>query len=850
MIRKVKFPLRYKFVTAISLLLLLTMTFYLSYALNIFKEDKAADVYSITLSNSISLGERLKLLINQDLTELSSVQEDITKLQTMVDSSAHILGAECLVNNETYLNGVNVRKLNELSVPPEKQILLQNEILISKLKSQALGDVRIETGDVAGFPPHYSLLTSLNENLRCSLHVSFEKLMPLMSETLNYGTYILAENATVFLKLNQSDLKNENLKKIVTDPTIASVQQGVKRFEEKSGTMIRAFSKVSPFGLIAITEIEENKAFLASAQLIQKSLYFGILLLSIAVITGILFTKRMTKNVQTLFEATTKISEGDFNVSPEASGHDEIGALTDSFVDMKDKIIAFMAEMKEKARIEGELKVAQLVQNSFFPKHGVIKKGYSLEGMYTPASECSGDWWGFFEQESRLTLIACDATGHGVPAALITAAAHSCLSTIKIDAETRVISPKDVLEKLNKVICSMNSEILMTAFVLEINEKENKLTYANASHMAPYHLRKINGEYNKEGLSALIENNGPRMGEKLSSEYIQSSLDFVPGDRVILFSDGLTEMEVDNKAWGQRNFLKSLYKHCAHSSRGILNGVMEDFRAFTNGAAPQDDITLIAVAFREEVPVIVDPSDTASLLEKKPEYVISQLSNQENIDLLLAASPLNHLIGFNTIDLESELKLVQILEGSSAFKLSDTIDERYKKKEWSLKSNGEINNVITEMTQIFELDYTPAINSDILRLVSEELLSNAFYHSNGHDITRGEQITLPDSKQVQYSFAVNNEYVVLSVLGPSSFSSREKIISSIQRGYTEKSPLDSDGGAGLGLYMIYQNCQQFWVINSPGKQGQIICVFEKFNRYKKAKERVTSFHFLSKEILQ
>ena len=453
MIRKVKFPLRYKFVTAISLLLLLTMTFYLSYALNIFKEDKAADVYSITLSNSISLGERVKLLISQDIVELSGLQTGVEKMQSMVDSSGHILATECLINNSQYVSASNAKKLNELSVPVEKQILNESSGMTSILKSLPVGGVRLDTGLLPGFPPHYSLMSALNENLRCTVHISFEKLMPLMSETLNYGTYILAENAKVFLKLNEIKLDNSNLKAVVSDPTINSIQQGVKRFEEKSGTIIRAFSKVSPFGLIAITEIEEEKAFLASTLLIQKSVYFGILLLSIAVITGILFTKRMTNNVQTLFEATTKISQGDFNVDPVATGNDEIGALTDSFVDMKDKIIAYMEEMKEKARIEGELKVAQLVQNSFFPKHGLIKKDFSVEGKYAPASECSGDWWGFFEQEGKLTLIACDATGHGVPAALITAAAHSCISTIKIDAETKIVTPKDVLDKLNKVIC-------------------------------------------------------------------------------------------------------------------------------------------------------------------------------------------------------------------------------------------------------------------------------------------------------------------------------------------------------------------------------------------------------------
>lgn len=825
------------------------MGFYLSYALNIFKEDKAADVYSITLSNSVSLGERLKLLIGQDLTALADLDQSPEKWNEWIRPLPYALVLECLNTDGTYSHVVNDKKLNELSISLERLNFSPDLRTGQMLKRLPNGTVKIERSLLAGFPPHYTLLSALTEGRRCALHVSMEKLMPLMNETLNYGTYILADNAQVFLKLNQEAPKLEGIKKILNDPTIASVQQGVKRFDEANGAVIRAFSKVALFGLMAITEIEEEKAFLASTLLINKSLFFGILILSIAVITGILFTRRMTKNVQTLFSATTKMAEGDFNVNPKASGSDEIGALTDSFVDMKDKIVAYMEEMKEKARIESELKVAQLVQNSFFPRHGLIKQDFSVEGMYSPASECSGDWWGFFEQKGKVTILVCDATGHGVPAALITAAAHSCVSTLKIDSESKVVRPKDVLEKLNKVICSMNSDILMTAFVLEIDEESKAVTYANASHMSPYLLKKIDDSYTKEGLSALIENNGPRMGDKMDSIYTENSFEYHSGDRIILFSDGLIEMEVDGKAWGQRNFLKSLYKNAQHSSKNLISHVWKDFKEFTGEKAVQDDVTLVAVSFGEKIPVLKSKDEVEQMLSGNPDYIVSELSNEDNIGLL-SQSKLNHLIGHNTLDFRSEFKIVQILENKEYFNLLESLDDKYKIKRWILISNSQIPDTIKKMNAELVGDDSPAITEDVLNLISEELLSNAFYHSsNDSDKTRGEQIILIPGKEVEYIVADNNEYVIVAVRGPSSFSSREKVIDSIKRGYAEKTPSTTTAGAGLGLYLIYENCQQFWVVNSPSSQGQIICVFEKFNRYKKAKERITSFHYLMKEII-
>lgn len=825
------------------------MGFYLSYALNIFKADKAADVYSITLTNSISVAERTKLLINEDIQFMNALKESTdgeaitAKMNSITTSRDEVLGVECLVNNENYLSSQNNRKLSELTNGQSEIVLNEQSGVLSLLKSLNSASVRVEVSPVKSFPSHFSILKTLNQNLKCAIHISYEKLMPLMNETLNYGTYILTSNGKTFFKLNNITMPAD-VKKIVNDQTIVDVEQGVKKFDDNGVNVIRAFSKVSGLGLIAITEIEENKAFMASSLLIQKSFYFGLLILSIAVIVGILFTKRMTRNVHTLFEATTLMSKGDFNVNPVAEGNDEIGALTDSFVDMKDKIVMFMEEMKEKARIEGELKVAQLVQNSFFPKHAVLKSSFGFDGRYMPASECSGDWWGYFEQGSKVSIIVCDATGHGVPAALITAAAHSCISTIKIDAEKNYVSPSQVLEKLNKVVCGMNSEILMTAFVIEIDETSNQITYSNASHMPPYLIHKIGNEYTKEGIDPLIGNNGPRVGEKLDSQYVETKIPIAKGDRIVMFSDGLTEMEVDGKPWGQRNFIKSILKACHKESTGLIKSILEDFSKHRKKVALQDDITLVCISFEDGRVIVENPGDKIS---DSSTYVISKLTNEENIDLL-SESKLNHLIGYNTIDLNHEVRLVEKLVQKKDFTLEDYVDDSFKKSSWSLGSNSLISSVLKEMNSKLDGDLSEAVRPEILNLVSEELLSNAFYHSSDEARTRGREVVLTSDKEVEFICAANTDFIVISVKGSTSFLSREKVISSIRRGYKEKAPLGGVTGAGLGLYMIYENCNQFWVINNGQDCAQMICVFEKFNRYKKARERVTSFHYLAQGV--
>jgi sigma-B regulation protein RsbU (phosphoserine phosphatase) len=278
LIRKVSFPLKYKFVAVITTLLLLTMGFYLSYALNIFKEDKAADVYSITLTNSVSVAERAKLLLNEDAALMDGLVENVSsvivseKMTAVISGHDEVLGIECLINNQDYLSQKNSKKIEQFKSEsdPSLSILSESTGALKNLKQISFGETKLEMSLIKNFPANFSILRSVDKNIKCALHISYEKLMPLMNETLNYGTYLLTDSGKVFFKLNNIT-ESKDLTSIVRDPTILDIQQGVKRFAGKDSSVIRAFSKVPGLGLIAITEIEENKAFLASKELIQKS---------------------------------------------------------------------------------------------------------------------------------------------------------------------------------------------------------------------------------------------------------------------------------------------------------------------------------------------------------------------------------------------------------------------------------------------------------------------------------------------------------------------------------------------------------------------------------------------------
>ena len=163
--------------------------------------------------------------------------------------------------------------------------------------------------------------------------------------------------------------------------------------------------------------------------------------------------------------------------------------------------------------------------------------------------------------------------------------------------------------------------------------------------------------------------------------------------------------------------------------------------------------------------------------------------------------------------------------------------------------NKNINQELAKLIENCQPFFEFALKAPQVELVVDELLSNAFYHSKASPgFSRGEEIMLIPGEKICLNYFYDDEYLVVSVRGPGSFNDLSVITQSILRGQKDKTPIDGKFGAGLGLYLIFDNVAQFWVINSPGKGSELICIFEKYARNKQLKERVTSFHYFDMEL--
>lgn len=414
-----------------------------------------------------------------------------------------------------------------------------------------------------------------------------------------YKTKIIIPVKNLFFEYRNKNLKalESSESKILAEMIKGSVLDAVRDVEIDGENYLYAFNYNPELNYAYVVTLPTEKAFEVTSYLINKSLYYGIFILGVAMLLSVLLSKPLTSQLEKLFGMTQEIAAGNFEKRVSITGHDEVGALSDSINDMADKIVIYMNEMKEKARLENEVQVAKLVQSSFFPLN--LNSDDSTYGFFEPASECGGDWWGYFDHGDFRVIFIADATGHGVPAALLTATINCCKSNLGFILETRpnlLREPQEILRFMNQAVCGAGKEIQVTCFVASFNRKTNELIYSNSSHTPALVFNPNSNELKRDSFQPLIEVNGPRLGQSIDTSYEAHHMLLQKHDTIFFYTDGLIEaMDHEGNRWGERRFLNSLCTNGKGVPKSIVEGVISDLQSFTQSKFKSDDITAVAM---------------------------------------------------------------------------------------------------------------------------------------------------------------------------------------------------------------------------------------------------------------
>jgi serine phosphatase RsbU (regulator of sigma subunit)/predicted ester cyclase len=244
-------------------------------------------------------------------------------------------------------------------------------------------------------------------------------------------------------------------------------------------------------------------------------------------------------------------------------------------------------ETRARERVEQDLRVARSIQQASLPKEVPKLDGWQISPYYQPAREVGGDFYDFFElEDGRLGLVVGDATGKGVPAALVMASARSMLHAV---AQASDYSPGEVLRMTNDpLVTDIPPNMFVTCFYAILDPQSGSLRYANAGHDLPY-LRRRSGD--AEELRA----RGMPLGLMPGMSYEEQEVTLEVGDSTLFYSDGLVEAhDPKGEMFGFPRLRALVAEHAEEGSLGDF--LLETLYSFVGeGWEQEDDITLLTL---------------------------------------------------------------------------------------------------------------------------------------------------------------------------------------------------------------------------------------------------------------
>lgn len=331
-------------------------------------------------------------------------------------------------------------------------------------------------------------------------------------------------------------------------------------------------------------------------KVLEKFTVLGVLFCGLSFLIIVFYSIRMIRPVRRLTAAARELSNGNFDVEIEVppSG-DEIGTLAEAFSIMAERVRELLKEEIQKIRIEKEVHSVADIQQALLPENSIKNPRFEIEGYYKSATETGGDYWGYFETSRYLVMYVADATGHGLPSAMLTAAARGCFSAVHRFATENpqlTLSPSQLLRLANEaVLDSAHEELNMTMFVVVYDFELKTMQYANAGHYPAWVIR---GDSEMPRLD-LLQGTGPRLGESLDFVSPEDqSTPFGENDILFLYTDGLIDcINAEGEALGKPASKETVLR-AATDTRDlafIRTAVVQKIEGHIDGQALPDDIT-------------------------------------------------------------------------------------------------------------------------------------------------------------------------------------------------------------------------------------------------------------------
>ena len=293
-------------------------------------------------------------------------------------------------------------------------------------------------------------------------------------------------------------------------------------------------------------------------------------------------------NLRKINKGLAEITNGNLNVTVDVRSNKEFASLSD---DINQTVGTLKRYIKEAAaRIDKELEFAKQIQYSSLPTVFPESDSFRLYAQMITAKEVGGDFYDFYMlNDSTVAFLVADVSGKGIPAAMFMMRAK----TVIRDLAERGLEPDEIFTIANEKLCENNDAgMFVTAWLGILDTKTGLLKFANAGHNPP--LFKRNGEK----FEYMKARSGMLLAGMEGVRYRKNELQLMPGDKLYLYTDGVTEATDNNtELYGEQRLIDFVNSLDEAEPESLCRLIKEDVDKFV-GTAPQfDDITMLALNF-------------------------------------------------------------------------------------------------------------------------------------------------------------------------------------------------------------------------------------------------------------
>lgn len=395
-----------------------------------------------------------------------------------------------------------------------------------------------------------------------------------------------ALNGTV---LNDSIMKKVSAYEDKNKPLILSVprtEEGVTVYDFSNPLYDKIFKrKIGVVRLGFSDKLIREKINTVTVQImVLAAIFLGISILgAIAVATFII------RPIKKLSDGVALIGNGKLDYKIDIKASDEIGQLAFSFNDMTSKLKKAKDLEIESRIMEEQLELAKEIQEGLNPMEYYDKGGIEIKGFTRAAKGVGGDYFDYVNiDETRVGALLSDVSGKGVPASLVMVMIRTVFVT---QIANGGVECANIVRAINDSLSAdFAIDKFATLFFMIFDRKTGILSFTNAGHGPLFCYRKL------QNACTLTKLEGVPIGIMEDVEYSQAQVKLDPGDIVVLYSDGITEMRNSNKEeYGRLRLQKMITENKDLNANDLVDKIVDDVDTFRGEVNPHDDMTTLVL---------------------------------------------------------------------------------------------------------------------------------------------------------------------------------------------------------------------------------------------------------------